>query len=785
MNQFKKLNVIWLVLLMLLTVKALAYADQNQSEIQTVLFAESLIGRPFTQGGNTPEEGFNSTGFVQYVFREKENIALPGSPSQLWKLGEPIERSEIQPGDVLFFEGSSNLIPAIYKGDNVIIVVATDQGVVERNIAEHSYWRHRYNGARRYTNIANELHPIALKALELAGAPYEPGGNDPSGFDHSGFVQYVFQEVKKVDFPKISNEQWQVGMEIDTAEIESGDVVFFQGSGVRLPGIYIDNDIFVIVTSNGVAAIDLETSDYWKDRFLGARRFTEAIIEDSLVKDPIVQKAIDLLGTPYNPNGKSPDEGFNTTHFVRYVFKDTLDIQLSVYSDRIYEVGQAISKEELQAGDLVFFQGSSLIPGIYKGNGIFIVQTTTDGVAERDIESEYWSSIYVGAKRLTEADIYYLQPASYREHENTVIREAMKYLETPYLLGGDTIDGFDCSYLIQTVFRDAKQIYLPRITYNQYEVGETIDFENKRPGDVIYFSGTWQEGISHAGIYLGNNYMVHASGDEGMTTISYLGEYWMNYYTGVKRFDALNLRLDCKIVEEAYKVLGIPYLAGGNTKEGFDHSGFLQYIMKAGLDIDLPRYSSQQWALGNEVERHELMVGDGLFFEGSNKVLLPGLYIGNEQFIIVTESKGVAINHLDMPNSYWSTRYVGARRYEKRENNHAAVIKAKEYLDILFEEYTTAQFVQKVFDEAPDILLQLPANAYEQWNLGQAISLEALEEGDLVFFRNNFTEDTPAMVGIYAGEGSFIILTGEGVKERNLRYHDYWSERYLGARRLL
>ncbi|TEB06184.1 Gamma-DL-glutamyl hydrolase precursor [Pelotomaculum schinkii] len=665
MNQFKKINVIWLILLILLTVTSPAYGYNNETEIQTVLLAESLIGKSFKQGGNTPEEGFNSTGFIQYIFREGENIVLPGSPSQLWKLGKPIERSEIQPGDVLFFTGRKNIIPAIYKGDDIIIVVATNEGVVKRNIVEDSYWRDRYKGARRYTNIADELNPVAVKALELVGSSYKLGGNDPNGFDHSGFVQYVFSEVNKLDFPRTSNEQWRVGMEVDTADIKSGDVLFFQGSSVRLPGIYIDNGIFVIVTTNGVAVIDLETSDYWKSRLLGARRFTNNIIEEGVVSNPIVEKAMDLLGTPYNPEGNSPTEGFfNTTNFVRYVFKDTLDIQLSVFSDRIYEIGESISKEDLQPGDLVFFRGSSLIPGIYKGNGMFIVQTT-EGVAERDIESEYWSGIYVGAKRLTGADIYYSQPENYKENENLVIREAMKYIGTPYLLGGDTIDGFDCSYLVQTVFRDAKNIYLPRITYKQCEVGETIDFENKRPGDVIYFTGKWREGISHAAIYLGNNYIIHASGDEGMTTISYLGQDLLDRLAVVKRFDSLSLRLDSKVVEEAYKTLGIRYLAGGNTKEGFNHSGFIQYVMKAGLDIDLPRYSSQQWALGKEIERKDLKIGDVLFFEGSSKVLLPGLYIGNGQFIIVTESEGVAIRDLNISDSYWTPRYVGARRYEK------------------------------------------------------------------------------------------------------------------------
>ena len=132
----------------------------------------------------------------------------------------------------------------------------------------------------------------------------------------------------------------------------------------------------------------------------------------------------------------------------------------------------------------------------------------------------------------------------------------------------------------------------------------------------------------------------------------------------VKRFDSLSLRLETKVVEEAYKTLGIPYSAGGNTIEGFDYSGFIQYVMKAALDIDLPRYSSQQWALGTEIKTEDLNIGDVLFFQGS-EVLLPGLYIGNEQFIIVTKYEGVAIRNLNTSDSYWTQHYVGARRYEK------------------------------------------------------------------------------------------------------------------------
>jgi len=64
------------------------------------------------------------------------------------------------------------------------------------------------------------------------------------------------------------------------------------------------------------------------------------------------------------------------------------------------------------------------------------------------------------------------------------------------------------------------------------------------------------------------------------------------------------------------------------------------------------------------IKREDLNIGDVLFFQGS-EVLLPGLYIGNGQFIIVTKFEGAAIRDLNISDSYWTPRYVGARRYEK------------------------------------------------------------------------------------------------------------------------
>ncbi|MDR5658822.1 NlpC/P60 family protein [Serpentinicella sp. ANB-PHB4] len=738
--------------------------------------ALELIGSPFNFGHRSPKQGFDSASLVQYVY-EDFGVYLPRRSEEQWEMGKTVHQNDIKTGDVLFFQGRSSLIPGIYiEGSDFVVV--TSSGVAIRDFETDPYWNPRYVGAKRYKSLLPELNPIAKKAIRLLGTDYKQGGNDLDGFNHSGLIQYIFEEIKEVDFPRTAREQWELGQAIELQEVKSGDVLFFQGSSTLLPGIYTDHGNFIVVTSNGVSQIDLDSSVYWKPRLVGARRFDETTFNQVEIDNPAVKKALSLLGNPYNLNGTTPDEGFNTTLFVRYVFEEALGIQLSVFADRMYEVGEPIAKENLEQGDIVFFQGSSLIPGIYKGNGIFIVQTTI-GVEERNLHSSpYWAPRYVGAKRLTDADIYYMNPENFLNHEHLAVRESMKYIGTPYLLTGDTSEGFDCSWLVQTSFRDGLNVYLPRITYNQWEVGETVDFNNRQPGDVIYFSGTWQEGISHAGIYLGNNYMIHATGDEGLTTISYLGEYWMEHYTGVKRFDALSLRLDNPVVEEAYKNLGVSYLAGGNTEAGFDYSGFLQYIIKQSLNIDLPRYASQQWTIGKEIEKEDLEIGDALFFEGDSGVLLPGVYIGSRQFIIVTGFEGVAIRDLDN-SPYWTPRYVGARRYESVNHNNAAVLKAQEYLGTTLQGYTTAQFVERVYSEALD--MQLPRSAYEQWESGQNVPIEALESGDLVLFGTDAT--TPTMSGIYVGEGAFIILTSSGVAERNLNFHDYWMDRFLGARR--
>ncbi|WP_431805051.1 C40 family peptidase [Halobacillus andaensis] len=385
----------------------------------------------------------------------------------------------------------------------------------------------------------------------------------------------------------------------------------------------------------------------------------------------MVEKAKSLIGTPYKRNGSSPDEGFNSGGFVYYVFKEVTGSWLSKRPSSLLEAGMDVEKDNLKIGDLVFFENDEQeqISGIYSGDNQFIIATSS-GVQERNLRyHSYYADRYIGASRFTKEILEKSNPDMYSDHGHPAVKEAMNYLGTPYLLTGSTLEAFDCSFLVQMVFRDSMDIYLPRITYKQWKVGEDLNIDEYElgndqltPGDVLFFSGTWQEGISHSAIYLGNDYIVHATGEEGQTTISYMSKYWRDHYTGAKSFDDIAIQYESEAVYEALQLVGTKYTQGGeSSEEGFDTGGFVQYVYNEAWQYELPRYGRQQWEEGTKVSRDDAEPGDIFFFQGAS--IIPAIYVGNNQMIVATNSYGVAL--IDLTTSdYWPSRYIGARTYD-------------------------------------------------------------------------------------------------------------------------
>ena len=110
-------------------------------------------------------------------------------------------------------------------------------------------------------------------ALALRGVPYRNGGADPSGFDCSGFVGYVFGQ-SGVALPRTVGELYRAGRQVNGA-IEPGDLVFFStvGPGASHVGIAIGGDEFVHApSSTGEVRVERMSATYWSTRFVGARR---------------------------------------------------------------------------------------------------------------------------------------------------------------------------------------------------------------------------------------------------------------------------------------------------------------------------------------------------------------------------------------------------------------------------------------------------------------------------------------------------------------------------------
>lgn len=127
-----------------------------------------------------------------------------------------------------------------------------------------------------------------------------------------------------------------------------------------------------------------------------------------------------------------------------------------------------------------------------------------------------------------------LEGSSHNTLRNRIVVEAKKYLGIPYVWGGNTPTGFDCSGYVQYVLKKC-DISVPRTTELQVQVGHYIPKTDLRPGDLVFLQNTYREGISHVGIYIGNDQMIHASSSKGVTISSLSSSYYLEHYHSARR----------------------------------------------------------------------------------------------------------------------------------------------------------------------------------------------------------------------------------------------------------
>ena len=116
------------------------------------------------------------------------------------------------------------------------------------------------------------------------------------------------------------------------------------------------------------------------------------------------------------------------------------------------------------------------------------------------------------------------------------VRVAQRYLGTPYVWGGESARGFDCSGFIMRVMRDLGYKALPHSAAEQFNYGKPVAKNLLQPGDIVFFANTYKAGVSHVGIYLGGGRFIHAANSQVGTIVSNLNSAkWVEHYAGARR----------------------------------------------------------------------------------------------------------------------------------------------------------------------------------------------------------------------------------------------------------
>lgn len=147
--------------ILLLFVLALSACASDKPYVQAqhgnagslISYARSLIGAPYKYGGDSPDTGFDCSGFVGHVFNHSLGISLPRSSVEISHAGRSVRSNDLRRGDLVFFDTLHRRFShvGIYLGDDRFIHAPSNGGSVRVENMLEDYWRRNYNGARRIT----------------------------------------------------------------------------------------------------------------------------------------------------------------------------------------------------------------------------------------------------------------------------------------------------------------------------------------------------------------------------------------------------------------------------------------------------------------------------------------------------------------------------------------------------------------------------------------------------------------------------------------------------------
>lgn len=130
-----------------------AISFRNDAMNDLAIYAMSLAETPYRYGGNSPENGFDCSGFVYHVFLKSLGLQLPRTSLEMSRVGEPLQEGQLRPGDLVFFNTRQQPYShvGIYVGENRFVHAPKSGKAIAIVNMRENYWRSRYDGARRIT----------------------------------------------------------------------------------------------------------------------------------------------------------------------------------------------------------------------------------------------------------------------------------------------------------------------------------------------------------------------------------------------------------------------------------------------------------------------------------------------------------------------------------------------------------------------------------------------------------------------------------------------------------
>lgn len=129
---------------------------ENNTAQEVLLSAMSLKGIKYKYGGSSPETGFDCSGFVHYVYSKAANLKLPRTSRGISRIGQSVNKNELTAGDLVFFNTTRRAFShvGIYIGNGKFIHAPRTGSVVRVESMHTSYWKKRFNGAKRLDKVA-------------------------------------------------------------------------------------------------------------------------------------------------------------------------------------------------------------------------------------------------------------------------------------------------------------------------------------------------------------------------------------------------------------------------------------------------------------------------------------------------------------------------------------------------------------------------------------------------------------------------------------------------------